>query len=422
MRATLMRFGGLVLTAMLITTVLSGPARSEPGFLEGRMIAEDTGQPLQGCVRVYHAWFGNLIQEACTDESGRWVADQTVAGTIYDIELVPNDDFYIVPVNRTTHTAPATIEKVLPLGGKLQGTLTKVDGGPAADKRVVATNEASLNVGFATTSTDGSWAIPALPPGDYRVRFEQPAGWFIQYAVGADTWDAATLVGVEPRQVIRVDDQIRFTPEFTGHVVSDTTGEPIEGICIDIFDLAGEPAGRERKRCTKANGRFAVDAKLAPGRYKLGFYDPRGQFAPEFYSDARRLGAATEIEVVASGPAKLRVSLADAAKITAVAVDSQTSLPLPHARADVIRAGDHQTPYRAIMRFSGEDGRWRVTGLMPGRYKLMVWDGDHAFRWLYLPSQVDDPANATAFQVRAGETLRLPDVPLEPWASAAEAP
>src|SRR3712207_1265784 len=53
--------------------------------------------------------------------------------------------------------------------GTITGTVTDPNGAVVKDAKVTATNAATGETREATTSDDGTYAIPALEPGNYRV-------------------------------------------------------------------------------------------------------------------------------------------------------------------------------------------------------------------------------------------------------------
>src|SRR5687767_5419795 len=57
--------------------------------------------------------------------------------------------------------------------GTITGTVSDNNGAAVPGATVVVTNRGTGSVSNATTSSDGVYTIPALPPGTYKVRIEK---------------------------------------------------------------------------------------------------------------------------------------------------------------------------------------------------------------------------------------------------------
>ena len=57
--------------------------------------------------------------------------------------------------------------------GALSGTITDPAGASVSDVQVTVTNEATGQVRKVTSRSDGSYVVPILPPGSYRVEVSE---------------------------------------------------------------------------------------------------------------------------------------------------------------------------------------------------------------------------------------------------------
>ena len=422
MRALVKRVGGAVAGAIVASAVLAAPAQAEPASLTGTITAEDTGAPVAGCVSVYGAHDWSWLGGTCADETGQWTVEGLEAGVDYKVEVEVWDGFHLSEWadgaesydDATVYTAPARVDMSLAVGGRLEGTLLRADGSPAEWSGVtVTTSDGSTDVGNAWTDETGTWSA-LVPPGDYLVRFD---AWpTTQWAVGAETVEQADVVAVEAETVTRVDDQLLAGGRVAGTVVSDGSGEPVEGACVtvvkpavhdDFVEWAGEG-------CTGADGTYSVDIS-APGSYTAEIYDPQGRYAGEFHGNTLVRADASTFDVVRAGTAVVDASLAPGAVVTGRAVDGKTGLPIVGACPAAYRgsAGGYATWQAAEC--SGADGTFSVRGLPAGAFALRVdvpeGPSPYAGTWAF---RADSQADADLVTLATGEQKAIRNVKLAP--------
>jgi len=254
------------------------------GTIEGRVIAEDTGEGLKG-VEVYltEAKYGAQCGRAVTDENGYFKIGMVKEG-LYKLEFVPKPSyisgtipepsppplvvhkFQKIPKNIITMEKGNILyfEKILRLGGSISGTVYKKENeiNPLAGADVLARSKENVSKGKETDS-EGRYKIEALEPHrDYMVSFSF-SGYSVKHIDGVRVEAGEETSGID------------FTIDFT-----DRTG--IEGIVTSSAD--GKPIRHVHILVTKENFLIAHVYTNEYGKYSLsamepGFYRMRASIA-----------------------------------------------------------------------------------------------------------------------------------------------
>lgn len=380
MRSFIMRLGAVVLTALLTIGLLSAPAHAESATLSGTITSDSTGEPVGGCVTIYDT-DDNYVGNTCSDDTGTWSID-VEAGMAYKIEVAAYDGHHLSEWAQDAATfddaatviAPAIVDTGLQVGGTIGGTLTRPDGSPAEGASVTVlraddqTPVAWAGVHAGPPAGEAEWWVP-IAPGDYIVEYRD--GMAHQYAVGQISADAATRFTVTADSTTRVDDQFLAAAKVSGRIVSDATGEPIEGACAVILQAAAirDDAWWAGEGCAGPDGRYEVELS-EPGSYVAEFTDAQGNHVGEFSGDAAEFGDATAFEASREAPAVVDASLAVGSVISGRAVDAKSGAPIQDAcpNAYVGHAGAYV--HGAVSECSGSDGQWKLKGLRAGSYAL----------------------------------------------------
>lgn len=323
------------------------------------------------------------------------------------------------PVAVVDGEATTGIDAALAYGGSITGTLTDAGtAGPIAYLCVYAEGADGDGSGFAWTSDDGTYRIHGLRAGSYRVHFGCDFG-FAQATQGeasspvitpppasddyvpewyddAATYEQATLVPVvQGVETPGIDASLVLGGRIAGFV-SDEGGEPLDEICISVYDAA---TGDWVDSGYAWGGDYEVSG-LRGGAYKVQAYDCGGaRYEDEYYDDARSLNAATVIEV-ALGQTTAGIDFALALlPVPDLAVAELTVEPVP-LRTDAFAApigwvrdvtvevgnlGDAEAGRSSLqvwVRMRGEDGirrlgRVSLEGLQPGETlrRTFRWNG-----------------------------------------------
>lgn len=380
--------------------------------LTGTLTADDTGEPLQGCVSVYTE-DQTFVDSTCTGEDGTWTVGRLVEGAGYKVEASVFDDAHVGEWAQDAQsfedaqlvTAPGSLDVSLALGGHLQGILTRADGQPAewANVSIETTGDSPRVVLFAGTDETGHWNA-LVAPGEYVVGFESwPSR---QYAFGQVSAETAHHFVLGAGDTLQADDQFLAAATVQGTLTSDATGAPVEGACVDVLIPTDDFDTRQSvgQGCTGADGTYSIDVSDA-GRYIAEFTDPQGRYVGEFSGDTSTIGAAEQFSVARGAPTTVNASLATAAVITGLAVDAKSGAPIADACPNAYLGHAGGYVQGSVSECSGADGRWTVRGLPAGEFAISVDvhtdPGMYTQTWAY---KATSQATADLISVTAGAT------------------
>jgi protocatechuate 3,4-dioxygenase beta subunit len=275
---------------------------------------------------------------------------------------LPPRDGYPVEV-----AAGADLERDLALddGGSVTGSVVDATGKPVADIRVMARPLAGpvmFGDNRATTGPDGSFAIEALPPGDYRIVAMRGDDTLRKPGTGDDPQqgERATVRAAETATVRIVVDAA--AGEITGSVIDDA-GQPVPDAFIASsreLDGAGGRAsnisfmrlvvsGESPPQLTAPDGSFRITG-LASGKYTLRAYRKGGG---EAFAEHVAVGATAKLQIKSTGSIEGTVRRADAPPR-----DLELSLR------------DRRTGYERSETFYQSQGHFRIADVPAGHFDL----------------------------------------------------
>ena len=381
--------------------------------LSGTLVDATTGTPVPGCLDLWTA-DDSYLGTTCVDgeETSSWQFDRLVEGAGYKVHASSFDDSHVATwfdgAQRqdaaTIVTAPASLSVGLPVGGRLEGTLTRADGSPVQWAWVVPeAPDGSGDLEGASTDESGNWSV-LVPAGSYSVRFDAyPA---VQWAFGKETRAEADVVSVAPGATTRVDDQLLPGATVQGVIRADGSRAPIEGACVQVVALRADYDQSVGEGCTDASGHYSVDVPTA-GTYATVVKDPSGRFVGEYSGNTRNRNRATTFTLVRGGTQVVNSSLAVAASISGTAVDKVTGAPVADICPFAYNGNTGQQNPWSTYDCSDSHGRWVVRGLPAGDYTLQLDGGPgspYAGTWAF---NAATQADATLVPVSAGQAATV---------------
>lgn len=422
MRSFIMRLGAVLVAALLAMGLLSAPAHAGTATLSGTITSDATGEPVGGCVTAYGTDFA-FMGSACS-ETGQW-SMEVESGVAYKLEVNAWDGRHLGEWAHDAHSfddavpfvAPASVDITLQVGGTIGGSLRRADGSAAegASVHVLDTDDyttaAWTSVGASPETGDEWWTL--VPPGEYVVEYWDDGA--TQWAVGQTSAETATRFTVTADAMTRVDDRFLGRATVRGTVVSDATGEPIEGVCV-VVRGPGNPDDSwwGGESCTGADGAYELELAES-GTYIAQFTDSSGDHVAEYSGDTTDIGEAATFDVTRETPAVVDASLAKASVITGRTVDAKSGAPIAEACPHAYLGHDGDFLAGQVAECSGSDGRWSVKGLPAGDYAVsLTANGEprtYAQAWAF---KADSQATATLISVSAGSTKAVRDVQLMP--------
>ncbi|MBW9094297.1 carboxypeptidase regulatory-like domain-containing protein [Microbacterium jejuense] len=387
------------------------------------VVTDTTGAPTSyAYVGVYRATAGDFPQwvtSMSTDASGAYRVDGLAVGD-YKVQFSAMNgllgEWYDDAADAASATvvsvaggATTTVDGELAIGATLTGVVTDEAGNPVSDVRVWA--HPVEGEGFAIgggSGSDGTYRIPGLPSGDYRVEFDTSATaasvvgeWWNDAKTEAD----ASVVSVTEGTVVEgISAQLAEGAELSG-VVRDGQGTPMASVQVSLRDPAGQWV---RYTHTDMDGSYTIRGVDA-GSYRLKFsaqVDQSTTTLNEWWNNAPDLTSADELVVTAATDISgLDVVLSvddgsvidtNSASLSGTVTDAAGN-PLPNASVSVegIDMGDG---FQVM-----PDGTWSMTLLPAGPYRVSfsaVIDGTLVTEWW---EDAADRGSATVIDLGSSE-------------------
>ena len=322
------------------------------------------------------------------------------------------DEFYsdvflfsaATPVTVTANQNLTNINFTLTLGYNISGRVLKNGVGvPAIDIDVYTETGEFLSGYPGLTGSDGSYSVGALPPGRYIIRANPnpAAGQFqtTRYYPDASTPALSVPLVISASSLTNRDIQISDGGTISG-VVRNTSGVPLQGLDLDIYNLAGER--QDVNAVTRVDGTFTVPV-LPPGSYKIRVDPTFAQGYPRtYFPNVYSLSTAALISVVAGSDTGGReFSLPLGGFATGTIRRADTLAPIANIDLDVYDLQDQRVD---ITTLSAADGTYTIGPLAPGFYHMRADPGARdGFMVQYYNDRLD-LATADSITINSGGT------------------
>lgn len=277
------------------------------------------------------------------------------------------------------------ISAELARAGRVSGRITAADG-PQAGQGLGGVEVALLRLidgswatdTIAITQADGSYALPGIRPGTYRLRFSTTQGSYAaEYHNDKPRLADADLVPIASGAALTIDAALASAsgPQLgilAGRVTNAQTGAGVPFAAVSIY-RAGDNT-QLRSLSADGQGNYRV-ADLPTGGYKVGVSAP--SYQSEFYQDKASLATATVVQVVVGEERRADVALDPAGEPPRGSMAGQVRDAAGGGMAGVevhlYPFSDMALPLlgRAI---TGADGRYAFSSLQPGQYLVYFVD------------------------------------------------
>ena len=262
-------------------------------------------------------------------------------------------------------------------GGSISGTVTAAGVGGVSGICVSVFNFSLIGGGggFGTevqTVSGGAWTATELPPGSYRVYFNDcrtAKEYQDEYYDNTQNFDSARLIDVtEGSAATGINAVLEPGATVTGTVSAADAGG-LAGICVSAFGRNTFAA-----TTTDSTGAYRLGG-LATDSVRISFSDCRGQaeYVEEYYNDARDLTLATSVSVTAGTTTSgINATLARGGAITGTVRDSQApqaaiaGICVSSFPKDGFTGGNSTT--------TAADGTYRVGGLSAADHNVSFAD------------------------------------------------
>lgn len=263
------------------------------------------------------------------------------------------------------------VDFLLPTGVSISGRVSSgATGLVGIDIDVYSSGGEFLATYPATTGTNGTYTVGALPPGTYFLAADPDITLDSQLYVkafhgGAPDLATATPVVVGASPVTNINLALTAGGTIRGTIRDMLTSVPLADIDLDVFDSGGVRVNAQAK--TDPDGAFEIGA-LAPGVYLLrADPSPAQGFARTYYPNTPSDSGATPIGV-ATGVRTSNVdfSLATGGRILGTVRRASDAMPLAGVDLDLFgSAGQFLGAYTAT---TDASGNYRFGPLMAGTY------------------------------------------------------
>ena len=380
------------------------------GTAGGRLTASD-GSPLGGVTMTLRRG-GRQLGYGFTDEDGTYSFGEVLAGGGYTVSY-PTDggtDLYVPgtadPGKATTFTVAAgentTTDSVRPGPATVHGTLTDPSGAPKAGFHVGVTLASSGNSAqfSADTAADGTWSVPGVYPGDYRVSFATAEYGRTQWAYQKSDEDTATLIPVTAGGEVTVDDTWLPGATLVVTAVDAASGAPVTGVCANV-DVAGGYG------CAPAGSNQITLSDLPSGTASLQVSPPDGGYY--------LFSAARPVTLTPGRTTTATVELTMGGKISYAAADRTTGAAVEGTCGDFLVLGHGGLP-DGIGECTGAAGTATSVNLAPGTYEMFAIPqrGGYGYQWVGRSGGTGDQRAAARITVRPGTTVPAPRILLDP--------
>ena len=251
--------------------------------------------------------------------------------------------------------------------GAITGKVTDAGEKALAETLVVVYRKTAesgyLVAGSVATGAAGTYTIPSLVPGEYRVEFSRP-GYVTQFYNGKTSWGSATSLTVSAGATAEANASMAAaTGEIDGTVTAAKSGAPLSGAIALAYKVNGGEFLLAASTATKADGTYAIPG-LKGGSYVLEF--SAGGYKTQFYSGRSSIHAADQVLVSTSGaPSEANAALGMATGSIAGTVADAAESGIEGIDVTVL-AGEGLVASTTTK----ADGTYTVAGLAPGEYTV----------------------------------------------------
>ena len=350
--------------------------------VSGRITDAMTGEPVSTAVSIYDP-VTRFLATPNSSETGEYSSGLIPAGTYYvrTNSLTHQNELYDdvrcpfqascdwldgTPIELDWGESATGIDLALERFGAIGGTVTeRVTGEPIGVAYILVRKDTGDQFSDGYSRPDGTYLVGGLRPGSYTVEVDHHRYQGELYDdIPCDDCDPSEgmLITVDFNTTVGdVDFALERYGSISGTISQRTTGEPIEGASVSIWDEAGEPAGFGNPDET---GAYTAE-NLPPGNYYATVQDiyHRGELYDDIPCEGCDPTGGTPIAVeLNTDTGEIDFALERLGSISGRATHSITGQPLQFVNVEVYDA----TGALVGMGETDTSGDYLVQGLQPG--------------------------------------------------------
>ncbi|HNT73872.1 MAG TPA: carboxypeptidase regulatory-like domain-containing protein [Anaerolineae bacterium] len=400
----------VMVTAGVTTTV--NAALTPGAVISGTVTDENHGAGLNSVTVVaYDAATDYYVREDTTTAAGIYRIGGLAAGSyklyFYDPSGVYLNEYYddkpdlasADPIALTTGVT-TTVNAVLTPGAVISGTVTDESHGAGLNSVTVTAYDAATGNYIRDDATDaaGVYRIGGLADGSYKLYFYDPSGVYIaEYYDDKPDLASADPIVLTAGVTATVNAALAPGAVISGTVTDESHGAGLHSVTVTAYDAA--TGDYIRDDATDAAGVYCISG-LAPGSYKLYFYDYNGVYVSEYYDDKPNFDIADPIAATPGMTVTANAALAQGGILSGTVTEAGSGLPLDNIDVNVYDAATDAYVKDAN---TDADGIYRISGLAAGGYKLYFRDPNSAYMGEYYDDK-SSLATADPIAVTAGLT------------------
>lgn len=251
----------------------------------------------------------------------------------------------------------------LALGVRITGKVTSdKDGQPVSNVSIgVYPANSSSSVSWGYTAYDGTITAPALPPGNYHLRFDPPyeSAFLSEWYDNKKDKDSASVVKLTtPGTDVTINAGLALGGQVQGIVTAADDGQPLANVGVLVDSIHGDGY---TSAWTDAQGKF-ITKGLPAGKYRVGYTPHDQQHAREWFDDKHKYNAADPVTIQSGQTTTANAALENASRIVGTVTDPDGAPA--SGWVYVTSEGDDEWARIAA------DGSYEVVGLSPGQYTV----------------------------------------------------
>jgi hypothetical protein len=301
----------------------------------------------------------------------------------------------------TVGATSSGVDAAMIVGGKITGKVIDASSAAALSSIKVCAYENDYDYygNCSYTGADGSYAIPSLATGEYRVEFSDASDYhFTQYYDEKTSfYEAHPVAVVTGKTTEGIDAAVRAAGVITGTVTSASGDGPLDGIEVCAEAVNGGYAGQCAS--TSAYGEYTI-GPLATGEYTVEFSSSQGEYASQYYAGRSSISEAEPVTVVAgSTTPEIDASMTPGGQIEGKVTSKATRAGIEGIQVCADQRGGAYTDRCASTDSSGE---YTIADLATGEYTV-VFDASNGYFGQYYDGK-ESSSEADAVQVTDGST------------------